>query len=250
MPRLTLGIGAEDPDDTFLQRIGESRVHSWIAVYSSREPAREAGEGIRFRISPDPAATMIADLIEGRIAGAVRGTLPASHTLSLLKSASGVNYLLRIALLETAGGKKFLLAPVGIDEGWSVGQKVELARGAQEMARRCGLPEKIGILSGGRWGDIGRHPGVDRSLADAELVARMTGGVHYQILIEEAIHDCGIIIAPDGISGNLIFRTLVFLGSGRGHGAPVVNIGRIFVDTSRATPYYANALQLAESLLK
>ena len=99
-------------------------------------------------------------------------------------------------------------------------------------------------------GDLGRHHNVDRSLADAELVARLSGGVHYEILIEDAIRECGVIIAPDGISGNFIFRTLTFLGSGHGHGAPVMNIDKIFIDTSRATPHYANAIRLAECLLK
>jgi putative methanogen marker protein 4 len=161
-----------------------------------------------------------------------------------------VQRLERAALLETADGTLFFLAPVGVDEGWEIGEKIELARKAQALAVRLGLRAKIGVLSGGRSGDIGRHPAVDRSLADAELIARMTGGSHYEILIEDAVQDCGVIIAPDGISGNLIFRTLVFLGSGRGHGAPVLNIGRTFVDTSRATPDYANAIRLADILLK
>jgi putative methanogen marker protein 4 len=193
---------------------------------------------------------MIADLMSGRIDAAVRGTLPANHTLSVLRRANSVSRLERAAVLETAQGKKFLLAPVGVDEGWSVQEKIEIARKAQELATRLGVSRNIGILSGGRAGDIGRHVMVDRSLADAELVARMTGGIHYEILIEDAIRECGVIIAPDGISGNLIFRTLIFLGSGHGHGAPVLNISRIFVDTSRATPDYANAIRLAEFLLK
>ncbi len=87
-------------------------------------------------------------------------------------------------------------------------------------------------------------------MAEAELVARLAGADHCEILIEDAVQTCGLIIAPDGISGNLIFRTLVFLGGGHGHGAPVVNISRIFVDTSRASPNYANALLLAASLLE
>ncbi len=250
MPRLTIGIGADGQEEKIIRSAAESNLRARITIYSARDPGIAPGTGVSFRFSPDPATTMISDLMEGRIDGAVRGTLPANHTLSLLKAASGVKYLLRAALLETADGKKFLLTPVGIDEGWSVGQKIELARRAQSLAKRCGLSPDIGVLSGGRSGDIGRHPEVDRSLADAELVAKMTGGVHYQILIEDAIRDCGVIIAPDGISGNLIFRTLIFLGSGQGYGAPVLNIPKIFVDTSRATPYYANALQLAESLLK
>ena len=87
-------------------------------------------------------------------------------------------------------------------------------------------------------------------MADAELVARIAGAEHCEILIEDAIKSCGLIIAPDGISGNLIFRTLTFLGAGFAHGAPVVNISKIFVDTSRASPNYTNALLLAASLLE
>jgi len=161
-----------------------------------------------------------------------------------------VDHLERIALLETARGKKFLLAPVGVDEGWTVAEKLELIKKGKAIARKFGLPEKTGVLSGGRLGDIGRHRQVDTSMAEAELVARLGDATHCEILIEDAVETCGLIIAPDGISGNLVFRTLTFLGAGYGHGAPVVNISRIFVDTSRASPNYANALLLAASLLE
>lgn len=250
MPSLTIGIGAGERGEKVLEGALASGIRSGITIYTAEDLPGSPAPGVTCQISPEPAEQMIADLADGRIAAAVRGTLPANQTLSLLKRASGVESLLRAALLETPGGEKFLLAPVGIDEGWTVDQKIELANRAQMLAAKCGLKTRVGILSGGRLGDFGRHPEVDRSLADAEIVARTTGGEHYQILIEDAVRDCGVIIAPDGISGNLIFRTLVFLGSGRGHGAPVLNISRIFVDTSRATPDYANALRLAESLLE
>jgi len=205
---------------------------------------------VRMAESGAPESALVSDLMAGVIDAAVRGTLPANATLQALKVAAGVDHLERIALLETAGGKKFLFAPVGIDEGWTVSDKLVLIRKGREIARRFGLPEKVGVLSGGRFGDVGRHTLVDRSLADAELVAKLGDAVHYEILIEDAIESCGLIIAPDGISGNLVFRTLAFLGAGHGHGAPVVNIDRIFVDTSRASPDYTNALLLAASLLE
>lgn len=248
----TIGIGVGGEAERVLLSIGRITPGSpEIVAYTGEEPPATLHKaGVSVHVCPDPADSMIADLMSGRIDAAVRGTLPASHTLALLKQATGITRLERAAVLETAAGRKFLLAPVGVDEGWSVQEKIELARKAQGLAGRLGLPPAIGILSGGRTGDIGRHVIVDRSLADAELVARITGGVHYEILIEDAIRECGVIIAPDGISGNLIFRTLIFLGSGHGHGAPVLNIRKIFVDTSRATPEYANAIRLAEFLLK
>ena len=106
------------------------------------------------------------------------------------------------------------------------------------------------ILSGGRTGDIGRHEKVDKSIEDAISAAEMAGAVHGEILIEEAVKNAGVIIAPDGISGNLIFRTLTFLGKGTGHGAPVANIPAIFVDSSRASAGYNEALAFTIRLCK
>jgi len=207
-------------------------------------------KNVRIHESESPEISMISDLMSGAIDAAVRGTLPANATLQALRNAAKVPRLERIALLETAAGKKFLLAPVGIDEGWTVAEKLDLIKKGRNIALRFGLPSKVCILSGGRLGDVGRHPRVDRTMADAELVARLGDAVHGEILIEDAVESCGLIIAPDGISGNLIFRTLAFLGAGYGHGAPVVNIDKIFVDTSRASPDYTNALLLAASLLE
>ncbi|NYT06788.1 MAG: methanogenesis marker protein Mmp4/MtxX [Methanomicrobiales archaeon] len=251
MPVRTIGIGIAGDAEKVIRSIAGSTTRSSLVLYTrdSTIPVPPQA-GLTLTVCEDPAQSLVADLMDGRIDAAVRGTLPANTTLSALKEASGVQRLERAALLETARGVKFFLAPVGVDEGWEIGERIELARKARAMAVRFGLPDRVGVLSGGRTGDIGRHPAVDRSLADAELIARMTGGVHYQILIEDAVRECGVIIAPDGISGNLIFRTLIFLGSGRGHGAPVLNIDRIFVDTSRATPDYGNAIRMADSLLK
>ena len=247
-----IGIGIlEDPDkviESAVEVSGTCEVLCYCRPGIVGVKPRE--KTVRLVESHHPEQALIDDLMAGTIDAAVRGTLPSNATLKALKIAEGVDHLERIALLETAGGKKFLLTPVGVDEGWTVPEKLELIRKGKEIAKKFGLPEKVAVLSGGRLGDVGRHPQVDASMAEAELVARLSGSEHCEILIEDAIESCGLIIAPDGISGNLIFRTLTFLGNGYGHGAPVVNIRRIFVDTSRASPNYSNALLLAASLLE
>jgi putative methanogen marker protein 4 len=243
---MIIGIGIGGETAKILASI--RKVEKFCRVIGYSQEGIQIPEGISVRFFSSPEATLITDLMEGRLDAAVRGTLPSNETLQELRRQTGVHYLERIALLETLKGKKFLLAPVGIDEGWTVEQKCELIRKGEPIAAAFGLNGGTGVLSGGRKGDRGRHPVVDRSLADAERVAQLTGARHYEILIEDAIRDCSLLIAPDGISGNLIFRTLVFLGGGKGHGAPVVNIDKIFVDTSRASPDYANALLLAAKL--
>jgi putative methanogen marker protein 4 len=243
---MIIGIGIGGETAKILSSIRKVEDSCQVIGYSKEDI--EIPEGIPARIYSHPEKALITDLMEGRLDAAVRGTLPSHETLRELRQQTGVPYLERIALLETPKGIQFLLAPVGVDEGWTVEQKVDLIRKGEPLVKMCGLKGGTGVLSGGRLGDRGRHPAVDRSLADAEEVARRTGARHYEILIENAIQKCSLIIAPDGVSGNLIFRTLVFLGGGIGHGAPVVNIDKIFVDTSRASPDYSKALMLAVSL--
>lgn len=245
---VTVGLGAASPDAKILSTARAVGREVDLILFSPPGTAGSFPDAVTVVESAEPQIALIEALYAGRIDAAVRGTLPASSTLKALKQAAGVDHLERIALLETADGHLFLLAPVGVDEGWTVEEKVRFARTGRDIARSFGLPEGVAVLSGGRLGDLGRHPVVDRTMADAELVARLTGAEHTEILIEEAVGRYGMVVAPDGISGNLIFRTLTFLGAGAGHGAPVVNIDRIFVDTSRASADYTNAIILAKSL--
>jgi putative methanogen marker protein 4 len=246
---MRIGIGAGPDIKKVLASASGAGSGLQVFCYTSREHAGDIRDPA-LRISDRPGEALVGALMDGEIDAAVRGSLPSSDTLRTLKLATGVDRLLRIAILSTRKGRMFLLAPVGVDEGWTVGEKVELVERGRDLAARFGLPAEVSVLSGGRLGDVGRHPAVDRTLADAELVARITGAAHREILIEEAIGRGGMILAPDGISGNLIFRTLVHLGEGQAHGAPVANIDRIFVDTSRASPNYANALITASRLVK
>lgn len=211
---------------------------------------RDIFSGFDAVFAPVPEEALVQALFSGEIDAAVRGSLPSSSTLAALKRAAGVPRLERIAFLETADGVRFLLAPVGVDEGWTVDEKTSLIAQARRMAPAFGVTDRTAVLSGGRLGDVGRHPVVDRTIMDAEEVAARTGADHAEILIENAVGSHGVVIAPDGISGNLIFRTLCLLGGGIAHGAPVANIDRIFVDTSRASSDYLNSVFIANSLFK
>jgi putative methanogen marker protein 4 len=247
---VTVGIGIATGADKVLASLAAVSGGIRVELYTRPGTIPPGAHPASVREDPTPEEELVRALMEGRIDAAVRGTLPSSTTLSFLKRAAGVPGLLRIALLETGDGRRFLLAPVGVDEGWTVAEKVELVERGRELAASVGLPPTVAVLSGGRKGDLGRHPQVDRTLAEAEQVAALTKATPAEILIEDAVGRFGMILAPDGISGNLIFRTLVLLGGGHGHGAPVVNLRRTFVDTSRATPDYARAINLAASLAK
>jgi len=248
--RICLGIGKSS--ERLIRSAEEAREYADVVLVGDEKQIRAAGTDLEIIHSPEPEKELIELLVDGKVDGAVRGTLSATKTLSLLKRALGMKKIYRVALLETADKIPFFMAPVGIDEGNSIEDKIELIKRSIEYIERLDIEVKVGILSGGRFEDKGRDKNVDRTLEEAEIVTRrlLDMGIsakNYSILIEDAIKDANLIIAPDGISGNLIFRTLVFLGGGNGFGAPVL-MEKVFVDTSRVKEDSARAIMLASAL--
>ena len=231
-----------------------SGVKVGIGCNGSSAKVRESVKGIEgyATVYTDPEK-LVDDLISGKIDAAVRGDMSSSVLLPLLKEKMGVPELERIVLLEPVGGKLVIAAPVGIDEGWTVDQKYNLAVKSIELMKRIGMGTRIAVMSGGRKDDIGRHPTVDNTIMDAlELVDRLNSegydAYHAEILIENAVEDADLIIAPDGISGNLIFRTMHLIGGALALGAPIINIDKVFIDTSRAKKDYKDSIALAMRL--
>ena len=157
----------------------------------------------------------------------------------------------RLALLELSGWA-FLLGPVGIDEGETAADRLELLLGGARFLQDMGVAPQAAVLSGGRMEDRGRCERVDRSLAEGEEIAARAqeAGVqarHKGILIESCRGD-DIVIAPEGVSGNLIFRTLLLLCGAESYGAPVL-MDRVFVDSSRARGGFDGPVMLAGAMV-
>lgn len=249
-----IGVGIGDISEKLIRSAEKARDYADVVLVGNEGEILATNTDLDIIHSANSSKTLVELLYGGEIDGAIRGTLSATKTLSILKKTFGIGKLYRVALLETAGGIPFFLAPVGIDEGNSAEDKIELVKRGAEHISRLGFELKVGVLSGGRLEDRGRHAQVDTTLDEAEVVTQMAceSGINaknYSILIEEAIMDANFILAPDGISGNLIFRTLVFLGGGHGYGAPVL-MDKVFVDTSRVRGDYSKAIMLASALWK
>lgn len=252
--RARVGIGIADgtaSEAVILDIKGARRFADVVLIGDERELSA-TGTDLEIVHSDKPEVELVDQLAGRRIDAAVRGTLGATKTHRYLRSVLQVSRLERFALLTTADGTPFFLVPVGIDEGNSVADRVDLVSKSVNAIRRFGITEKVAVLSGGRFEDAGRSEIVDQSLADGEVVAERLcelgiDAKHYGILIEDAIRDANVIVAPDGITGNLIFRTLVFLGGGGGFGAPVL-ADLVFVDTSRAKVKFSDAIMLASAL--
>jgi putative methanogen marker protein 4 len=201
----------------------------------------------------DSEKEFLEDYLSKKSDAYIRGSLNASQIMKHLRK---YNKIYRTSLIEI-NNHKFLLAPVGIDEGANITEKIKLIEHASNFLKKINKEPKIAILSGGRHQDKGRSPQIDKTINDAEkLVSTIKNKYlikHYYILIENAINDnANLILAPDGISGNLIFRTLVLVGSAKSYGAITLGINQIFIDTSRAQSVegYLRAFEFAYYLSK
>jgi predicted methyltransferase MtxX (methanogen marker protein 4) len=204
-------------------------------------------------VDAHPESSLVGMLKDGTVDAAVRGNLGSKLLIPLLRSEFSVPNLLRITVLE-AGESIVMLGPVGIEEGDSAESLVSLAKSGKSLSKSLGIPFKVGILSGGRLEDRGRSQRVDRMLEESERIAfELTrAGIdaeEFGIEIERAIESGStLVLAPDGITGNLIFRSLVLVANIESFGAYAAALPRTYVDTSRAKGGYLLPIILASAL--
>jgi putative methanogen marker protein 4 len=266
--RKLIGLGVSPTDREYMARTilaAESAVkqdYATILLVGNKKEIETFGistKRIEIYHSLTPEKTLVELVRLNRVDGAVRGSLSSSKFLQEVKKQFNVPNLFRIALLETAANFCFFFAPIGIDEGNKLAEKVTLVEAGISLLKFMQLENApIGILSGGRMDDIGREIRVDKTIAEAEELVSiikqqgLTENIrHYEILIEDAIAaQCRVVIAPDGISGNLVYRTLVHLGNGKSHGAWYYNLPCTIIDTSRVGPVfeYESAIAFASAL--
>ncbi|MFO8018343.1 MAG: methanogenesis marker protein Mmp4/MtxX [Promethearchaeia archaeon] len=204
-------------------------------LYSKNE------EKISIIADENPEKKILSNVNEKKIAGAIRGGLPSHTFLEVLKHLYQMQETYRLALLETNDGYDFFYGPVGIDECGTFKEKKDYITYSFVEFNKIDISPNISVLSGGRKMDVGRDQTVDKSLQTAEnLVSYFQKEspdleiYHDEILIEKAVQrQSNLIIAPEGISGNLIYRTLVHLGGGKAYGAIYMGLDDVIIDTSR-----------------
>jgi len=248
--RARIGVGVSGGGPELLAGLAEASDLAEIVLVGDPGPGAEVE--VDLIRADDPASRLVELLAGGEVDGAVRGNLSATRVMRKISKTFEVR-VRRLSLLALPDWS-FFLAPVGIDEGDSISDRLSLAVLGAGYIRAVDLETEpmVSILSGGRLEDLGRSDRVDRTLAEGELVARLARdagvrAVHRGILIETCRGD-DLIVAPDGISGNLVFRTLMLLSGARGFGAPVL-MDPVFVDSSRARRSFVGPVALAGALV-
>ena len=199
---------------------------------------------------------LVKSILDEDIDAVVRGSLPASGVIKEVKK-----YFPEISRATFVHGEEheFLLTPVGIDEGTTIEDKLKIAINCGEFLRKLNKEPKIAILADGRKGDYGRSEKISKSIDESEQLTQLIKEntdfevKNYYILIEQALNEnCNVIIAPDGIIGNIIFRTLILVNAWPSCGAVTFGINGIYIDTSRdqSVEGYLRSLIFAYKLAK
>lgn len=237
--------------------VGQKKSTDAISVNSSYLKHKSK---IKLVDTEEPTEILFAFLEDNTVDAIIRGGFSSSKFLPLVKKKLNIPVINRLALLETNAGYQFFYGPVGIDECNDLDSKLNFIEASINQLTNLDLNPKVSVLSGGRKSDIGRNERVDRTIREAEEIVKNIRGIfpnveieHDEILIEQAIeNNANLIVAPDGISGNLIYRTLVHLGGGNAYGAIYMGLDRVIIDTSRVGDLneYHGAFLLALSLLE
>jgi predicted methyltransferase MtxX (methanogen marker protein 4) len=199
------------------------------------------------------ARALVSALVSGRAHAAVRGTLGADDVLHRLAEGTHVRTPGRAALIEMGNRDAVLLAPVGIDEGRTLAQRGRLLDACAATVASLGAKPRIAVMSKGRPEDRGRGSAIARSIRECdELVrrARRTGldAEATHILVERALGRCNVLIAPDGVAGNLLFRTLHYAMGLEVWGAlALFMLPMVYVDTSRDKRDFLGAVKWARA---
>ncbi|WP_292459297.1 methanogenesis marker protein Mmp4/MtxX [Methanothermococcus sp.] len=235
----------------YLMGIGKTNEEEVLKAYN-----KLIDENIEVELIDDPKE-LVELTVKKKVHGSIRGTLSSSEVIPYLKEHIGKFY--RASILKNPfTNDYFLLSPVGVDEvddENSFNDKINIIEYAINFLNtNTKNNPKIGILSAGRLSDYGRSKKISSSIDECENIVKYINNKyndliikHKGILIEEYLKDgYNIIVAPDGISGNLIFRCLGLICGIEGCGAVVLNKNNIkFIDTSRNGTWdrYYNAIK-------
>lgn len=196
---------------------------------------------------------MLEYIHDPEIDGVIRGSLESNIIMELRKEYP---HIFRASILEI-DNHKFMLTPVGIDECDTIKAKKVIVEECSRIVELTGHEPKIALLSGGRKQDKGRSSKIDQSIDECEVVVNDLKDKynikHDYILIEEAIKErANVIVAPDGIIGNIIFRSLVLVAGITSYGAITLKQPNLFIDTSRSQSVegYVNSIKLIENIIK
>jgi predicted methyltransferase MtxX (methanogen marker protein 4) len=245
-----IGFGLKKPSKEVLKSLIKSKKYAQIVLVgpSTIKNIR----GFKKIISEEPEKELAKILFNKEVEGIVRGTIDDFKTFEAYRALIGkdkTNEMIELALLEDFYGRQFFLSQGSNPLGWTREEKIKDCEGIIKfMKTELKIKPKIGCITGVRHETYQRkkkiREGVEgilnQTYEDANFVVdyfrkRGIEAKNYAIEIETALKDgCNIIVPPNGMVGNQIFRTLVLIGGGKLLSCSRVNLPDPYEDNSRS----------------
>ncbi len=168
-------------------------------------------------VGDDPVGELIGAFQSGRIDAFVRGINDDFTFQKRLTEAFGDFQLLRLALLRDVKGRAFALGPVSAKEAATPESREEFARRSCQLLEALGCRPHVAVMAACRPGSRDLNPENRRSwdASDRIAAALQSAGYmarNYGIELEKAVPECNFVLPVDGVVGNQVYRTAVFLG--------------------------------------
>ena len=247
--RRRIGIGILRPEEAIVESLTRAQTRCEVVAFG------QAVAGVRSVTTGTPEEALVAALAAGELDAVVRGQADALALRQCLmeRFAYGPADIKDLGVVKDNLGRVFIPCPISHTQGWTVEQKLALIAEAVKLARLLHLPVKVGVISGARPGEVGSSPYLAETFADAERIVALLGdGLlirHYHIDIEKAVADqCTILVMVNGMVGNHVLRSLVFLGQIRIYGGIIGGIAPLVVESFRNSLGFFEYIEFANAL--
>lgn len=254
--RPLVGFGLARGSKAILKSLRRAKKYADITLVGPMSLKNEKG----FRVIRDrnPERRLAAMLVNNEIDGIVRGTVDDFKTFEAYRNLIGMKMgqdTGELGLVQDAHGRQFFISQASNPYGWTREQKRrDCATVVRFMQHELDVKPVIGFITGVRQATYHRRKharsGVQRQLnltyEDAEYLAayfcrRGVKAKNYAIEIETALNQgCNVIVPPNGMVGNQIFRSLAFLGGGKLLMCPRINLAHPYEDNSRNETDFEN----------
>jgi len=247
--RPTIAFGLKEPDPKVLSSLKRSKKYASIILVGP--PAIKKIKDFKKIISKNPEEKIAKMLFNEEVEGIIRGTIDDFKTLETYHSLIGPEAAqkeIELALLQDAFGRLFYISEGSNPRGWNRKEKMKGVIGVVEfMQKELGITPKIGFITGIRHETYQRKKKqtgwpmdyLKETYEDAEYGVRYfkkqsIEAKNYAIELNTAVEEgCNIIVPPNGMVGNQIFRAVVFLGKGKLISASRANLPHPYEDNSR-----------------
>ncbi len=250
-----VAFGLAKPNKQILNSLKKVKKYASIILVGPK--AISGVKGFKKVVSPEPEKTIAAMLYNNEVEGVVRGTIDdftSREAYAALLKDKRIDKFVELGLVEDVYGRQFYISDGSNPSGWSRAEKVRSVSMIVNFMKSLGIKPKVGCITGVRHQTFARRKNskdtvqklLNETYRDAEYLVKYFSKnsisiKNYAIEIETALNEgCNLVVPPNGMVGNQIFRTLVFLGGGKLLTASCINLPQPWEDNSRSETDFEN----------